>query len=449
MPPRRPARWPRLDDRGVALVYLGVGLLLLGLGVTSTAPAADGPGADALHAALLVVGCAALAAKRRHPLAVLLVATGAFAGSLAVGGSVGLLLVLVDALYTAGVQLPTRARRWLAAAAVLLTVAAGIAGWVLADGVRGAVQALLLAAALLVTPLWWASDVRSRTELAASEARRAALERQQADLARAHAADVERIADLDRDAAVQEERAAMARDLHDVVASRLSAIAIHAEAALAGTPDAGRDRAALGAVRAEAVASLAEMRSMVLVLRGGGGDPPAGAAAGLDRLPDLVADAEGRGLDVRVSASPQPALPAVVDQAAYRIAAEALRNAAAHGPAGGRVDVRVAAGDGALEVEVVSALRPAGGARADDAVPRDAGAGDADRAGGPGRAALGSATGLLTMRERARSLGGDVTAGPDGARWRVRAVLPLGDAAPAAGAAGRPAALATRTAAAR
>ncbi|MCG7284930.1 histidine kinase, partial [Cellulomonas sp. ACRRI] len=287
-----------------------------------------------------------------------------------------------------------------------------------AGGARGAVQALLLVAALLVTPLWWASDVRSRTELAASEARRAALERRQADLARAHAADVERIADLDRHAAVREERAAMARDLHDVVASRLSAIAIHAEAALAGAPEAGRDRAALGAVRAEAVASLAEMRSMVLVLRGAREDPPAGAAAGLDRLPDLVADARGRGLDVRVTTPPRAPLPAVVDQAAYRIAGEALRNAAAHGAAGGRVDVRVTTGDAELEVEVLSALRPL----------RDA-AGAAD--GAPERAGLGSATGLLSMRERARSLGGDVAAGPEGGRWRVRAVLPLGAGAPA------------------
>jgi signal transduction histidine kinase len=430
MLPRRPARWPRLDDRGVALVYLGVGLLLLGLGVTSTAPAADGPAADALHAGLLLVGCAALAAKRRHPLAVLLVSTAAFAGSLAVGGSVGLLLVLWDALYSAGVHLPARGRRGLVAAVAVLTAAAAVAGGVLGGGPRDAAQALLFAAAVLVTPLWWAADVRSRTEAAAFEARRAALERRQADLARAHAADVERIADLDRDAAVREERAAMARDLHDVVASRLSAIAIHAEAALAGAPDAGRDRAALGAVRAEAVASLAEMRSMVLVLRGGGGDPPAGAAGGLDRLPDLVADARGRGLDVRVAADPPPtAMPAVVGQAAYRIAGEALRNAAAHGPAGGRVDVRVAVGDGALEVEVVSALRPPG----EDAVRGVAGgdgraAGEGRAAGAPGRAGLGSATGLLTMRERARSIGGDVAAGPEGGRWRVRAVLPFAGA---------------------
>lgn len=427
MPHARPARtrrWSPLDDRGVALVYLAVGVLLLGAGVTSTPAPLDGPGADALHAALLVVGCAALAAKRRHPLLVLLVAAAAFAGSAAVGGSVGLLLVLVDALYTAGLQLPPRARRGLVAAVGVVTLAAAVAVGLLGGGLRDAVQVLLLAAALLVTPLWWASDVRSRTELVASEARRAALEREQADLARARAADVQRIAELDRAAAVREERAAMARDLHDVVASRLSAIAIHAEAALAGRPDADRDRAALTAVRAEALASLAEMRSMVLVLRGADGDPPARAAAGLDRLDDLVAGARAEGLDVRVSAAAGGPVPAVVDQAAYRIAAEALRNAAAHGPAGGRVDVRVTRADGApgdapgevLVVEVDSALPTTG-----------------DPAGPVARPALGSATGLLTMTERARSLGGDVTAGPDGDRWRVRAVLPLAPLAAAEG----------------
>ena len=419
MPLRRPARWPRLDDRGVALVYLGVGLLLLGLGVSSTAPATDGPAADALHAGLLLAGCAALAAKRRHPRAVLLVATAAFAGSLVVGGSLGLLLVLWDALYTAAVVAPVRTRRVLVAVVAVLTAGAAVAGGVLGDGLRDAVQALLFAAALLVTPLWWAADVRSRTEIAAFEARRAELERQRADLARAHAADVERIADLDRDAAVRGERAAMARDLHDVVASRLSAIAIHAEAALADAPDPGRDRTALRAVRAEAVASLDEMRAMVLVLRGADEDAPVRAAAGLDRLGDLVAAARAHGLDVRATAPDRPALPAVVDQAAYRIAGEALANAAAHGPAGGRVDVRVTAAGGALEIEVANAL---------PAVPGPGAPADA-------RPGLRSATGLLTMRERARSIGGDVVAGPEGGEWRVRAVLPLA-AATAPGGAG-------------
>jgi signal transduction histidine kinase len=404
---RPPRRLPRLDDRGVALAYLAAGLLLLGAGVTGTgapvATSADGW----LHAGLLTAACAALVVKRQHPAVVLVLASAAALATVPLGGSIGLLLVLVDALYTAAVRLSPRGRRVLVGSVTVLTAAAPVAAWALGGGLRDALAALLQAVALLVTPLWWGSDVRSRTELAASEARRAELEREQADLARAHAADAVRIADLDRDAAVREERAAMARDLHDVVASRLSAIAIHAEAALSGAPDESRDRAALTAVRAESVASLAEMRSMILVLRGAGGDPASTAATGLERIDDLVATARERGLDVRVDVEPAGALAAVVDHAAYRIAREALTNAAAHGPAGGRVDLRVASGPAGLEVEVLSLLPTA------------------DRPAALHPPSLGSATGLVTMTERARSLGGRLSAGPHDGRWRVHAVLPL------------------------
>jgi signal transduction histidine kinase len=411
MPRTRPSlRALRLDDRGVALAYLAAGLLLSGAGISGTGAPVTVPGAGWAHAGLLVVACAALVVKRRHPVVVLLVAATAFVASAPLGGSIGLLLVLVDALYTAAVQLPPRARRVLVAAVVVLSGAAPVVAWSLGGGLRDALAALLQAVALLITPLWWGSDVRSRTELVASEARRAALEREQADLARAHAADAARIAELDRAAAVREERAAMAGDLHDVVASRLSAIAIHAEAALAGPPAGDRDRAALASVRGEALASLAEMRSMILVLRGAAGVQP-GAAGGLDRLGDLVATARDRGLDVRVAADAPSGLPAVVDQAAYRIAHEALTNAAAHGRPGGRVDVRVARDGGSLAVEVRSDLRPPGDPR-DPAPP------------GPSPA-LGTATGLTTMAERARSLGGRLTAGPQDGAWWVRAVLPL------------------------
>lgn len=397
--PRLP-RLPRLDDRGVAVAYLAVGLLLHGVGLSVTGAPVTGAAAWWLHAGLLLVACGALTAKRRHPVVVLLVAATTCVAGLAIGGSLGLLLVLVDALYTAEVHLRPRGRRGLHAVVGTLTAAAPVTVWVLGGGLRDGLAAALQAVAVLVTPLWWGSDVRSRTELATSEAQRA-------DLTRAHAADAARIADLDRAAAVREERASMARDLHDVVASRLSAIAIHAEAALSAPPDAGRDRAALTAVRAESVASLAEMRSMILVLRGAAEEATgATAAAGLDRLDDLVATARAHGLDVRVSAD-APALPAVVDHAAYRIAREALTNAAAHGTAGGRVDVRVAAGEGGVEVEVLSAL-PTGDRRAASPAP-----------------ALGSATGLVSMAERARSLGGRFAAGPQDGRWRVHAVLPL------------------------
>lgn len=419
-------RLPRLDDRGVAVAYLAVGLLLFRAGIAGSGPAAEGAAAGWLHAALLATACAALVAKRRHPVAVLAVACAANAAALPLGGSIGLLLVLVDALYTAALQLSHRGRRVLTGVVAVLVVAAPVAAVLAGDGLRAALAAALQAVALLVTPVWWGSEVRAKSDLAASEARRAELERTQAALARAHAADVARIADLDREAAVRGERAAMARDLHDVVASRLSAIAIHAEAALAGPPDPAAGRTALGAVRAEALASLAEMRSMILVLRGvdGGADGRADldgpdartAASGLDRLDELVATARERGLDVHVdlgpTEEPAAALPAVVDHAAYRIAHEALTNAAAHGPAGGRVDVRVTTGPTQVEIEVLSALA------------------SADRPAAPRSPALGSATGLLTMSERARSLGGRLSAGPDDGRWRVHALLPRTPEAP-------------------
>jgi signal transduction histidine kinase len=415
-------RLPRLDDRGVAVAYLAVGLLLFRAGIAGSGPAAEGAAAGWLHAALLAVACAALVAKRRHPVAVLAVACAANAAALPLGGSIGLLLVLVDALYTAALQLSHRGRRVLTGVVAVLVVAAPVAAVLAGDGLRAALAAALQAVALLVTPVWWGSEVRAKSDLAASEARRAELERAQAALARAHAADVARIADLDREAAVRGERAAMARDLHDVVASRLSAIAIHAEAALAGPPDPAVGHTALGAVRSEALASLAEMRSMILVLRGVGGgvdaDAPGArtAASGLDRLDELVATARERGLDVHVdlgpAAEPAAALPAVVDHAAYRIAHEALTNAAAHGPAGGRVDVRVTTGPAQVEIEVLSALA------------------SADRPAAPRSPALGSATGLLTMSERARSLGGRLSAGPDDGRWRVHALLPRTPEAP-------------------
>lgn len=406
-----------LDDRGTAALYLVVGLVLLATGVVGPGGPVDGPARAWVHVGLLVLACTALVLKRRAPLVVLVLVTALALASGVVGGSLGLLLVFFDALYTAALVVSPRARAVLTVVVVVVGVAAPTVALVAGQSASQVVGAALQVVALLVTPLWWASDVRTRTELAAVEARRADLEREQAALARAHAADAVRIAELDRAAAVREERAAMARDLHDVVAGRLSAIAIHAEAALSGAPDAARDRTALAAVREQAVASLDEMRSMILVLRGDpGATDPVAAPAGLDRLDELLAAARAAGADVHArvdrGATPGP-LPAAVDHTAYRIAQEALANAASHG-AGGPVRLDVTERDDRLEVVVTNAL------------PSAAGAGPAPHATrGP---SLGTATGLVTMTERARSLGGTLDAGPDGTTWRVRAVLPLAPA---------------------
>jgi signal transduction histidine kinase len=244
---------------------------------------------------------------------------------------------------------------------------------------RATVFVALQFTGLLVVPLWWAANLREQRTLGEVMAAQA------------------------RADAVQAERSAMARELHDVVASHLSSTAIHSAAALALPPDAGRDRAALREVRASSLAALDEMRTMITVLRAGGDD--ALVPAGLAQLPQALASARGYGLAVDAEVRPVE-LPSTVDQAAFRIVSEALTNARKHAP-GARVTVRVGPVDGRLHVTVRNTVER------------------------PGRAAgLGSGTGLASMRERAALAGGTLEAGRDGGGWRVHAELPLPGAAP-------------------
>jgi len=229
-------------------------------------------------------------------------------------------------------------------------------------------------------PLWWAANMRQQHSLGALAAERATHE------------------------AILAERAAMARDLHDVIAAHLSTTAIHSGAALALPPETERDRAALRAVRTSSLAALEEMRSMILLLRAedaAAKDPT--LPGGLDHLPDLVKAATAQGLRVDVHTREIPRIPVLVAQAIYRIVREALTNARKHAPASDvRLDVRKA-GD-RVTVTVVNTLT-----RSDDL----------------GHHALSAGTGLTSMRERAALLGGELIASRDGDRWRVHATLPL------------------------
>ncbi|MBE9939523.1 histidine kinase, partial [Cellulosimicrobium cellulans] len=254
--------------------------------------------------ALLGVGCLLILVKRAHPILALLGGVVVTAVDLRWGGSLALMLVLWDLLYAAALWSRPRARAWLwGVAATVVAVGAVGAGEATRD-VRDFVYMGLQLSALLLVPMWWATNVRTTSELAEVAGERADLAAREAeasartaDLERQRASDLERIAQLDRHEAVRAERAAMARDLHDVIASHLSTIAIHSGAALALPPDAAKDRAALEQVRASAVASLDEMRSMILLLRTEGrheasGAPDAvvapGRLAGLDTLLDAA-----------------------------------------------------------------------------------------------------------------------------------------------------------------
>src|SRR3954463_3601677 len=201
-------------------------------------------------------------------------------------------------------------------------------------------------------------------------------------------------------AAVAEERARIARELHDVVAHGVSVIAIQSDAAeaalvrdpsLAGPP--------LRAIRGSARDALAEMRRLLGVLRSDDEGSETAPQPGLAQLPELIARA---GVPVKLEVTGEPrALPAGIDISAYRIVQEALTNVHKHAGAVSTF-VRVAWSDGSVELEV-----------------RDEGPGN-------GKApAPSEGHGLIGMRERVRLLGGELhTGAAAGGGFEVRAVLP-------------------------
>ncbi|MGI5378259.1 sensor histidine kinase [Streptomyces sp. CA-251387] len=230
--------------------------------------------------------------------------------------------------------------------------------------------------------------------------------RDAAETARLRAEQTALLAEMDRAQAVGAERARMARELHDMVANHLSAIAIHSTAALSlDDPNTSRD--ALTVIRENSVEGLAEMRRLIGILRDSSGDLEPAAAPTLEGLGSLVEGARNNGLDVTLDGE-YGSLPAPVELAAYRIVQESLTNALKHA-CPGRVTVALAQRDGSLTVAVTSPF------------------GDRD-----GPRAPGSGAGLVGMRERVALLGGDFEAGPaqdpdsgDGKIWVVRATLPV------------------------
>ncbi|GAA4723692.1 hypothetical protein GCM10023216_11690 [Isoptericola chiayiensis] len=395
----------RRGDLSTAVVTFVAGCLLLAVGLTDVVadPPLDLP--RGAHLGLLTAGCVLVALKRARPLLALAGGSALTGLDLAGGGSLALLLVLWDLLYSAALWARATARDALWMVAGAITVVGGVTAAVVADDPRALVHATLQLGALLLVPLWWAQNVRQKTELVELERARADAAARSAALERARAADHARLAESRRVAAVRSERAAMARDLHDVVAGHLSTIAIHSGAALNGPPDPDRDRAALEQVRVSALDSLGEMRSMIDLLRAGTSDSVR-APGRLDEIAGLVQAARSGGVEVSF-VRPAPAVDAgtAAEQALHRIAQEALTNARKHAP-GRPVEVRLDQdGRGTLHLDVRNGLGDGGRPGASDEV-------------------LHSGIGILTMAERAEALGGSFRAGPENGSWVVHAAVP-------------------------
>ena len=202
------------------------------------------------------------------------------------------------------------------------------------------------------------------------------------------------------------ERARLARELHDVVAHQLSAIAVQAGAArLAAAGDPQAAVAAIAAIEGQARDGLTELNQLVRELRPAtdtGPDTPPQPRLG--DIPGLIKRAAEAGMraELRVDGQPRP-LPPAVELAGYRVVQEGLTNAIRYA-AGAAATVRLAYRDDGIMVEVT------------DDGPGAATAAAAIRGGGAG---------LAGLRERARLLGGQLEAGSAAERgFAVRAFLP-------------------------
>ncbi|MCS5518461.1 MULTISPECIES: sensor histidine kinase [Curtobacterium] len=231
---------------------------------------------------------------------------------------------------------------------------------------------------------------------------------------RERAALLERDQQLREDRAREQERAHIAREMHDVLGHRLSLVALHAGALEYRGPGLTPDEtaAAAGVVRAEAHSALTDLRDVLGVLRdpaANGGDEVTGTAPPqptLVDLPGLLDQARSGGATVRARVdTDSAAVPTAVGRHAYRIVQESLTNARRHAP-GELVDVVVETVPGPAIRVVVSNTLAAGPAPA-DASGHTAG------------------HGLRGLAERARLVGGSFRAGSDDGRVHVvEAVLP-------------------------
>lgn len=389
MIPASVAGWVRAHRSLVeALAYAALAVLacVLGLvGLWSLFLLLPEPVSSWWSLAIGLPACVLVAFRRRAPIPLLGVALALFVVDLLTVGGVVTLIVVLDLLYAATLAASAATRRRILIGIAIAVGATTVAALVRSDDPRVGILIGLQLGALAGMDYWYATAVAQANELVR--------------LHRARAEDAERRAALERAEAVRSEREQMARELHDLVAGDVSAIAIRAEAALSidNSPDA--DRAALRAVRESSLQAHQALRSMISVLRAGDGEV---AARRRGSLPELVADAQRHGLTVTLDDALPPRIPSPVDHAVTRIVQEALSNCVRHA-AGARVDVRLDADGDEVRVQVDS------------------------RGGAPVSAApvRGNGWGLDLLRERSRALGGTFDAGPVDDGWSVRARIPV------------------------
>jgi len=333
-----------------------------------------------LHEVLTVLVMGSVAWRRRFPLTVL--------GFVVVGmmlldpdGQLSVFAALVIVSFTAGVELdPPRAWAGLALSVVPFWIGFALVGGVISDYV---------AVAVLYGGSWAVGQaIRDRTRRSEELAERAErAERDREEQAR-HA--------------VAEERARIARELHDVIAHSISVITIQTQAVRRRLRvDQTREIEDLRAVEATGREAMAEMRRLFGVLRAEDERPSLAPQPGLDQLDRLIGETREAGVPVAVAVEGERvSLPPGLGLTAFRIIQEGLTNVRKHAP-GGAAKVSLVFGECDLELVV-------------------------ENTGGPAPAAgNGHGYGLVGMSERVALYGGTLDARPSDGGFKLRARLPL------------------------
>ena len=321
----RPSR-DRVVDAALFGFAVVVGALALGYVWHS-----HGVVVNALDLAIGVLACLALWVRRSRPSAVLATIVAAAFSPLAAGA--GLVAVCTAATHARGRVL----------AAALLVIAAGSVVFPIVNPAIGElvpVRQALPAVLFTAVAFGWGFLLRARREQVASLRERARLLE----------AGQQRAAELAREG----ERRRIAWEMHDVLAHRLSLLAVHA-GALEFRPDAPASDVAEAAavIRTSASAALSELREVIAVLRDDDAGPPQPALA---QLPALIEESRAAGMSLQAHIDEHDAgsLPPALGRTAYRVVQEGLTNARKHAP-GAPVTVTVSTDSRpGLLVEVVS-----------------------------------------------------------------------------------------------
>jgi signal transduction histidine kinase len=376
---------------------LAVGLAAAGIAVYPHLP----------HVVLVVAMCVPLALRRAYPWAALAVS--------GVAGAVHVVVLADPTLSVVAVPVVVHSlARWARIGAARAALVVGLIGAVVGPArwligrpesptLRDWVTSIAGNGAVVVAAFVVGRRAREQEELQAQR------ERERAERQRLALAEHQRAVQ----AAAAEERTAVAREVHDIVAHSLSVIAVQAEGGRAMTarhPE--RAPEILETIAETAREALDDLRELVAMLRGDGPADPSGAsyrpAPGIGDIDELVSRLDGR-VRLRVAGNRRQVGP-VAGMTVYRLVQESLTNVLRHAGPDAAVDVRLDIGE-----------------RAIDLVVRDDGYGAASVANGRG-------TGLAAMRERVQLHDGTLTAGPRaGGGFEVHAVLPAHRATGSAG----------------